>query len=170
MLAAIQGAGRWCFMRVEALFNLAFGERLNPLYYLGAISTWMFWLVVGTGVYLYVFFDTGVAGTWRSVDAITHEQWWAGGVMRSLHRYASDALVVMALLHLLREWAMDRMRGNHWFAWATGVPLLLFIAIVAVMRCASIPLTIPKGLNLGMAYDVIPANTGINTPAVRPNT
>jgi len=50
MLGAIQRAGRWCFMRVEALFNLAFGERLNPLYYLGALGTWMLWIVVGSGL------------------------------------------------------------------------------------------------------------------------
>lgn len=99
---------------------------------LGAIGWFMFWIVAVSGVYLYIFFDTGINGTWQSVEAITRDQWWAGGVMRSLHRYASDALVVMALLHLLREWAMDRMRGNHWFAWATGVPLLLLIYICGI--------------------------------------
>ena len=31
------------------------------------------------------------------------------------------------MLHLLREFAMDRLRGKHFFAWLTGVPLLAFI-------------------------------------------
>ena len=57
VLSRIQAAGQWAFLRLEAVANRVFGERLNPLYYLGAISTWMFWLVVGTGLYLYVFFD-----------------------------------------------------------------------------------------------------------------
>ncbi len=47
--------------------------------------------------------------------------------MRSLHRYASDAMVVVVMLHLLREFAMDRMRGNRWFPWVTGMPLLWFL-------------------------------------------
>ena len=51
--------GQFFFMRVEALFNLAFGERLNPLYYLGAISYLLTWIAVGSGIYLYVFFSTG---------------------------------------------------------------------------------------------------------------
>ena len=127
MLAAMQGAGRWCFMRVEAIFNLAFGERLNPLYYLGAISTWMFWLVVGTGLYLYVFFDTGVNEAYASVEALTLGQWWLGGVARSVHRYASDGMVLTMVLHLARHFAFDRYRGFRWFSWVTGVMLLWLI-------------------------------------------
>jgi hypothetical protein len=45
----------------ENLFNLAFGEKLNPFYHLGTISFWQFWLLIGTGVYLYIFADTGGA-------------------------------------------------------------------------------------------------------------
>ena len=93
MLAAIQRAGRWAFLRVEALFNLAFGERLNPLYYLGAISTWMLWLAVGSGLYLYVFFDTGVEGAYASVQGLTERQPYLGGLLRSVHRYASDGKI-----------------------------------------------------------------------------
>lgn len=47
--------------------------------------------------------------------------------MRSLHRYASDALVVMMMVHLLREFSMDRFRSSRWFAWFTGVPMLWFV-------------------------------------------
>ena len=36
-------------------------------------------------------------------------------------------MVVVVMLHLLREFAMDRMRGNRWFPWVTGVPLLWFL-------------------------------------------
>ncbi|MGQ0430161.1 MAG: hydrogenase iron-sulfur subunit [Gammaproteobacteria bacterium] len=117
---------------LDRLCARAFPPAWNPMAQLGAIGWFLFWIVVVSGIYLYIFFDTGVAGTWGSIEAITDDQWWAGGVMRSLHRYASDALVVMVLVHLLREWAMDRMRGNHWFAWATGVPLLLFIYVCGI--------------------------------------
>ena len=117
---------------LDRLCARAFPPDWNPMVQLGAIGWFMFWIVAVSGVYLYIFFDTGIRGTWQSVEAITRNQWWAGGVMRSLHRYASDALVVLALLHMLREWSMDRMRGNHWFAWATGVPLLLFVYVCGI--------------------------------------
>ncbi|MDH3691015.1 MAG: hydrogenase iron-sulfur subunit, partial [Gammaproteobacteria bacterium] len=58
---------------------------------------------------------------------ITYTQWYAGGIMRSLHRYASDALVVVMVLHLLREYIKERMRGARSFSWVTGLALLWFV-------------------------------------------
>ena len=110
--------------RVESGFDAAFTPSLNPLYQLGALGWFFYWIVAVTGLYLYVFFDTGVENAYVSVERITHVQWYAGGVMRSLHRYASDALVLVVMLHLLREYLLDRMRGARWLAWFTGVPLL----------------------------------------------
>jgi len=46
-------AGQWLFLRVEALFNHAFGEANNPLYYLGAITYFLFWIVIASGLYLF---------------------------------------------------------------------------------------------------------------------
>ena len=124
MIAWLQSVLRWVFMRVEALFNRAFGDRVNPLYHLGSITFWLFWLVAGTGLYLYAFFETGVAGAYDSVEALTHGQWFAGGIMRSVHRYASDAMVLTMLLHMVRHFAFDRMRGWRWFTWVSGVALI----------------------------------------------
>ena len=112
------------FMQIEALFNRAFGDRLNPFYHLGSLTFYLFWIVTGTGLYLYAFFDTSVQGAYRSVEALTHQQWFAGGIARSVHRYASDAMVITMLLHLLRYWAFDRMRGFRSLSWITGVVLL----------------------------------------------
>ena len=118
---------RWVFQRVEAAFEAAFGPRFNPVPQLGTLGWFLFWIVTASGIYVYVFFDTGVTQAWESLDRLSREQWYLGGLMRSLHRYASDALVVVVLLHLLREFALDRMRGNRWFPWVTGVPLLWFM-------------------------------------------
>lgn len=115
------------FMHAEAVFNRAFGDRLNPLYHLGALTFFLFWIVAGTGLYLYAFFDTSVEGAYRSVEALTHDQRYVGGVLRSVHRYASDAMVVTMLIHLLRYWAFDRMRGFRWFSWMTGVVLVWLV-------------------------------------------
>ncbi|WP_298828314.1 2Fe-2S iron-sulfur cluster-binding protein [uncultured Piscinibacter sp.] len=120
----LQALLQWWFLRVEALFNAAFGDRLNPLYHLGAITFFLFWVVAGTGLYLYAFFETGVADAYASVEALTHRQWFAGGILRSVHRYASDAMVLTMLLHLVRHFAFDRFRGFRGFSWLTGVALL----------------------------------------------
>ena len=106
----------------ERAIDRVCGESDNPLRQLGALGFLMFWLVAATGVYLYVFFDTSLAGAYASVERLTHAQWWAGGVMRSLHRYASDAMVVLLVLHLVRELALGRFSGFRWFSWVSGVP------------------------------------------------
>ena len=110
--------------RLEAGFNRLFSEHWNPWYQLGALSFFFFWIVTVTGIYLFIFFDTGIVGAYESVGYLTHEQWYLGGVMRSLHRYASDALVIVVTLHLGREWVLGRFRGVRWFSWCSGVPLL----------------------------------------------
>lgn len=127
MISGLQRLLRWLFMHVEALFNRAFGDRLNPFYHLGSIGFFLFWIVAGSGLYLYAFFDTSVAGAYASVEALTHGQWWAGGIFRSAHRHASDAMVVVMLIHMLRCFAFDRFRGFRSFSWLTGVVLIWLV-------------------------------------------
>ena len=115
------------FEHIEDGFDVLFGPKWNPFYQLGALGWFYYWIVIISGIYLYIFFDTGITEAYQSLDYLTYEQWYAGGIMRSLHRYASDALVIMMMIHLLREFAMDRFRSSRWFAWFTGVPMLWFV-------------------------------------------
>ena len=126
-MKGLQSLLQWLFMRVEGVFNAAFGDRLNPLYHLGAISFFLFWVVGVSGLYLYAFFETGVAEAYSSVQALTHGQWFAGGIMRSVHRYASDAMVITMLVHLVRHFAFEHYRGFRWFSWFTGVALIWLV-------------------------------------------
>ena len=132
MLRRIHLIGQWFFMKVEGFFNLAFGDRLNPLYYLGPISYYLMWLVVISGLYLYAFFETSVSGAYDSVEALTHGQWWAGGVLRSVHRYASDGVVITMLLHVARHWSFDRYRGFRWFSWVSGAVVLAMVYVSGI--------------------------------------
>lgn len=123
----MRSALRKLFECVDVCLNAAFSPAANPMFQLGAMGWFFYWIVVGSGIYLYIFFDTGVTEAYESIQALTESQWYAGGIMRSLHRYASDALVVVALLHVLREFAADRLHGARTFTWITGVALLWFI-------------------------------------------
>ncbi len=120
------------YRTLEAWFNLSFGPSWNPLYNLGTLTFFFFWVVLISGLYLFVFFDTSIAGAYASVEYITHEQWYMAGVMRSLHRYASDAAIITILLHMFREFSLDRYRGFRWFSWFTGVPTLWFVITLGI--------------------------------------
>jgi len=123
----IRTAGLWLLSRVERLFSLVFTPAWNPFYHLGALTIFFFWVILVTGIYVFIFFETSVFGAYPSVEYMTHEQWYAGGVMRSLHRYASDAAIITITLHIVKEFLMDRYRGVRWFSWFTGVPLLWLV-------------------------------------------
>lgn len=116
--------GQRVFLAIEKVFNTFFGERLNPFYYLGAMAYFLLWVVIATGLYLYAFFETSVVNAYASVEALTHGQRYVGGMLRSLHRYASDALVLVIVLHLLRHFVFDHHRGFRWFSWVSGVLIL----------------------------------------------
>ena len=54
------------------------------------------------------------------------------GVMRSLHRYASDAMVLFMVIHMAREFGLDRYRGVRWFTWSTGVPIIVLLFVCGI--------------------------------------
>jgi NAD(P)H-flavin reductase/ferredoxin len=132
MLKLLQRAGQSLFLAAEGVFNRVFGDQLNPFYYLGAIAYWLLWIVVGTGLYLYIFFKTGVHEAYESVDALTNDRWLIGGLARSLHRYASDAMVLAMVLHLIRHFTFDHHRSFRWFSWISGVILLWLVYISGI--------------------------------------
>ncbi len=120
------------FKRVEAGFSVCFGDHWNPWYQLGALSFHFFWILVITGLYLFIFFDTSITEAYLSVEYMTREQWYLGGVMRSLHRYSSDGMAITVTLHLLREFSLGRFRGVRRFSWVAGVPLLWLLFASAI--------------------------------------
>lgn len=119
--------------RIEHGFDMAFGAGLNPWRHLGALGFLFFWIVAVTGLYLYIMLDTSVDGIYRSINRLSHEQPYLGGVLRSLHRYAADAFLLVTLLHLLREFLLGRYTAFRRFSWLTGIPLLWFICISGVV-------------------------------------
>jgi ferredoxin/coenzyme F420-reducing hydrogenase delta subunit len=124
MIGAIRSALRRGFALIEQPFDRLFGPALNPLAQLGALGFFFFWIVAVSGIYLFIFFDTGIERAYQSVEYLTQDQWFHAGVMRSFHRYASDLMVVMVVVHLLREFAYDHYRGVRWFSWFTGLPII----------------------------------------------
>lgn len=123
---------RLVFDRLERGAERLFSPALNPLAQLGAISFFLFWVVAVSGIYLFIFFDTGIVNAYSSVEWISGPHWYHAGVMRSFHRYASDLMVLSMGIHLLREFSLDRYRGTRWFSWFTGIPLIWFLYISGI--------------------------------------
>jgi len=132
-LKSVQSGGRWLFQVAEGAANAVFGPENNPMYYLGGLTFFFLYILVISGIYIYIFYDTEVSGAYASVEYLTHEQWYLGGIMRSLHRYASDAMVVSMILHMLRRFFNDRYNGGRSFSWITGTPMLWLVFITGLL-------------------------------------
>ena len=145
------------YLALENWFNYSFGS-WNPLYHLGTLTFFFFWIVLISGIYLFIFFHGSLDGAYASVDRITHAQWYAGGIMRSLHRYASDAAVGCILLHMFREFALDRHHGARWYSWFTGVPLLWMVVTLGITGYWLVWDKLAQYIAIGSAHlmDVLP--------------
>jgi ferredoxin len=109
---------------LERSADRIFGADANPLRQLGALAVLMLWIALASGVYLYIVFEPSAVGAHASIADLSRDQPWAGGLLRSLHRYSADAFALLTALHIAREWALGRYAGFRWFSWVSGVPLL----------------------------------------------
>jgi ferredoxin len=111
---------------LERMLDRIVDAGANPLRQLGALAMLCFWLSVASGAYVYIGFETSADGAWQSVQALQNHP--LEGIVKSLHRYASFALIALTMLHLAVEWIKGRYRGFRWFSWVTGVvPLVLAV-------------------------------------------
>ncbi|MBK8959283.1 MAG: hydrogenase iron-sulfur subunit [Proteobacteria bacterium] len=132
MIETIAPSGNAAWRWLEQGFDRVFGASANPLRLLGALLFLSFALLVVSGVWLYAVFDTSVAGAHASVARLTQARWSVGALMHSVHRYATDAFVILTVLHLLRELLHGRWRHFRRFSWWTGCVLLPLIAVCAI--------------------------------------
>lgn len=112
--------------RLDALFDRLYSSRYNPLYQSGPLAVACFLVLLATGLYLLIFYRIGAP--YASVARID-DQLWLGRWIRSLHRFASDAMVVAVAVHALRMLVRGRSWGPRTLAWLSGLALtgLVFV-------------------------------------------
>ncbi len=108
------------FQRLDALVNRFLPENMNPLAQTGAIANTTFIVACVSGVLLLIWYSTSVHHAYESVVAMGEAPLTAG-LMRSIHRYSSDACMLFVLLHATKLLCARRFGGARWLAWLTGV-------------------------------------------------
>ncbi len=111
------------FVRLDALVDRFLPETLNPFAQAGAIANTTFLVAVVSGVLLLVWYSSSVHLAYGSVRAMAASPWTAQ-LVRSLHRYASDACMFFVTLHALKLFFQRRFGGARWLAWITGAFLV----------------------------------------------
>ncbi len=116
--------------RIAFLFSRIYSSKLNPIYYLGAITVFLLIIDTISGIYLFFFYNVDPKHAYDSVEAISNS--FMGSLMRGVHRYSSDGLILFAILHMLHMILTDRFRMFRWIAWVSGVGTLILFLIIGL--------------------------------------
>jgi len=112
---------------VEVLLDRLVSAPLNPLYHTGTIAVFSLAVATVTGIYLFVFYRVGTEAAHRSIEGIMAHPLGIGALMRSLHRYSSDAAILAAVLHGGKMLLNDRFWGARWISWVSGLALVTLV-------------------------------------------
>lgn len=115
----------------EKWLNKVFSQQYNPFYYHGAVPNLFMWILFVTGLLLFAYFQPTLDSAYISVNYISTKVPF-GSVVRGMHRYAADAMMIAVIIHAIRVYFTDRYRKYRWIAWYSGVGLLLCMLVIGV--------------------------------------
>ena len=127
LLARAAALNQWA----EVLLDRLVSPSLNPLYHAGTIAVFSLAVATVTGIYLFVFYRVGTEAAHQSIEGIMAHPLGIGALMRSLHRYASDAAILAAVLHGAKMLLDDRFWGARWIGWVSGLALVSLVWITS---------------------------------------
>ena len=114
------------FLAAERLVDRYLPERFNPLVQTGAIANTTFLIAVVTGILLLFWYVPSVQQAYDSLEDMRAQPFGAQ-LVRSLHRYSSDACMLFVILHAMRYTFARRFGGPRWLAWVTGTAALVVL-------------------------------------------
>lgn len=105
-----------------------FSSGLNPFYNLGNLAILMLIVACVSGLYIFLFYNVDPAQAYHSVEAISRHP--LHGVVRTIHRYSSDLMILFIFLHFLHTWFIGKFRNK--LSWVSGIVSLLFVLFLGV--------------------------------------
>ncbi len=148
MLDPIVALLRWAWNRLERTILLAlkivFPSRfISPLGFLGMLTLVVFIILGVTGALL-LFYYVPLYGdcttpasascnvAFNSVTAINDQVSW-GFMMRNIHYHASNAMVLLAVMHMFYQYFSGRYKLRYEMLWVTG----MILGVVTVLEAYS---------------------------------
>ncbi len=112
------------FLHIHA--NRVHVHSMKPTYTfgLGIILGFLFLIMIFTGVILMIYYTPSVDMAYQSVKDIVNVV-PGGRIIRNMHRWASQGMVIVVFLHLLRVFYTGSYLGKRSLNWVIGVVLLI---------------------------------------------
>ncbi|MEX0648684.1 MAG: cytochrome b N-terminal domain-containing protein [Balneolaceae bacterium] len=114
------------FRKLDGITHRFISQEYHPFIQAGAIANFMFAVALLTGFLLLIWYSPSVHAAYDSVTTMTEKPYTAG-LVRSLHRYSSDAFILFVIFHAFKVFFGGRFTGSRWLAWVTGITSLLLI-------------------------------------------
>ena len=143
---------------------------------LGEVALYSFIVLIGTGIYLALFFDPSTAktvyhGPYTPLDGQTMSAafksvvdisfaYKAGLLIRQTHHWAADVLVASMVIHLTRVFFTGAFRKPRELTWIIGL-LMLFTAFLEGYLGYSLVDDLLSGMGLAIGYGV-----GLSIPVI----
>jgi quinol-cytochrome oxidoreductase complex cytochrome b subunit len=100
-------------------------HRHSVWYYMGGITLFLVGVQVATGILLLLYYRPSAGEAYESVKFIVSQVQF-GWLIRNLHSWSANLLILMAFVHLFSTFFLKAYRKPRELTWITGV-LLLFI-------------------------------------------
>src|ERR671924_19740 len=113
------GVDRTIFMALKFTFPSRF---VSPLGFLGMITFVIFIILGVTGALLMLYYEPILDRAWDSVKNINNVIPY-GFHIRNIHYHASNAMVMVALLHMYYQYFSGRYKIRNEILWVTGIIL-----------------------------------------------
>ena len=114
---AYSGVDRTIFMGMKFTFP---GRFVSPLGFLGMITFVLFVILGITGALLMLWYEPILDRAWNSVQKINDTIPY-GFHIRNIHYHASNAMVMVALLHMYYQYFSGRYKIRNEILWVTGI-------------------------------------------------
>lgn len=101
-----------------------------PTFRLGWLSTFMFVWETITGIFLMIFYTPSPSAAYSNIWNILGNV-PLGHLMRDLHRFGAEVMVVVVALHMLRTFITGSYKEPRQFTWFTGMLLLVLTLVLS---------------------------------------
>ncbi len=120
--------GFWFHIRPS--FYHAEVTHIYPTFRLGWLSTFMIIWETITGIFLMLFYtpepDTAYSDMWNIMSNVP-----LGQLMRNLHRFGAEVMVLVVALHMFRTYVTGSYKKPRQFTWVTGMILLCLTLVLS---------------------------------------
>jgi quinol-cytochrome oxidoreductase complex cytochrome b subunit len=102
--------------------------RFTHTFGLGGMSLVLILLLMFTGVLMMFTYEPSAERAWQSVNSF-QQDYLFGSLIRSVHHWSANLLMLVALLHLLRVFLTGGFHGRRRSNWLVGLGILFFILL-----------------------------------------